>query len=382
MTQADPLRAFISSPMNDYAAYRDAAAQGIRDAGHEPIRVEDFPSNTASPRNSCLDGVRSADVLVLLLFERYGFVTPSGKSATEEEYDEARKSHKNIFVFRQTGVSFEQQQQAFVENVEDYVTGHHRTTFHDPDSLMNAVKKTMTVAKKQDMSRQAPEAAARLNAMISPPQDANGDVWLHSIWTTARDGEDIDIMEMNSPEYIRTIQRMARDDKQPLLSYDCKSRHELRETELTLTQRTDTDAICPEVVLKICRNWTLSIQQQVIYSARGDYTDDFFSVSCLKPSDVKILLTKAWRFASKWWNENDKYRRHDVLYCNTILYHWQDRQFTENPTSGVPMSFGNVGPLQVFAKPRPLSRQNLDEPNSEIELVLNVVGLRIRESNQ
>lgn len=380
MTQADPLRAFISSPMNGYAAYRDAAAQGIRDAGHEPIRVEDFPSDTASPRNSCLDGVRSADVLVLLLFKRYGFVTPSGKSATEEEYDEAGKSHKNIFVFRQTGVSFEQQQQAFVENVEDYVTGHHRTTFHDPDSLRNAVKKTMTVAKKQDMSSQAPKAATRLNAMISPPQDANGDVWLHSVWTTARDGEDIDIMEMNSPEYIRTIQRMARDDKQPLLSYDCKSRHKLRKTELTLTQRTDTDATCPEVVLKICRNWTLSIRQQVVYSCRGDYTDDVLSVYCLKPSDVEMLLTRAWRFAGKWWNENDKYRRHNVLYCNTILYHWQDRLFTENPTKEVPMWHQDAGPLSVFNEPRQLSRQNLDAPSSEIERVIKMVELQIRES--
>ena len=85
--------------------------------------MEDFLSDTASPRNSCLDGVRSADVLVLLLFERYGFVTPSGKSATEEEYDEARRCHKKIFVFRQAGVSLDQNLQAFVEKVEDYVTG-------------------------------------------------------------------------------------------------------------------------------------------------------------------------------------------------------------------------------------------------------------------
>lgn len=368
--------------MDGYADYREAAAQGIRDAGHEPIRVEDFPSDTASPRNSCLDGVGSADVLVLLLFERYGFVTPSGKSATEEEYDEARKCHKNIFVFRQTGVSFDYQQQAFVEKMEDYVTGHYRTSFHDPVSLRSAVKRTMTVAKKQDMSRQAPEAAARLNAMISPPQDANRNVWIHSVWTTACDGEDIDIMKMSSREYLQTIQRMAHNDKQPLLSYECKSRPEQREAEFTLTQMTDGDATCPEVVLKICKNWTLSIQQQVIYPYR-DHTDSILSVYCLKPSSVKTLLTKAWRFANNWWNENDKYRRHNILYCNTILYHWQDRLFTEHPTNEVPMGFGqNVEPLQVFGEPRPLSRQNLDEPSSEIERVLKVVELRIRESNR
>ena len=381
MTHSDRLRAFISSPMKGLAAYREAAAQGIRDAGHQPIRVEDFPSDTASPRNSCLDGVKSADVLVLLLFERYGFVTPSGKSATEEEYDEARRCHKSILVFRHTGVSPDDAQQGFVEKVEDYVGGHQRTCFHDPASLRDAIKRTMSVAKKRDMSR-ASKAATRLNAMISPPQDADRNVWVHSVWTTARDGEDIDVMEMSSQEYLRTIQRMAHDNGQPLLNYDCKSVPKQRATELTLIQTTDDDATCPKVVLKIAKDWTLSIQQQVV-QPYCDPTEYILTAFCLKPSDVRTLLARAWKFAEKWWNRYDSYRRHDVLFCNIILYNWQDRLFTEQPTNRVPMSlYQNNKPLQVFDQPRQLSRQDLEAPSGEIERVLKVIELRLRESNQ
>jgi len=78
-------RVFVSSVMQDYARFRDAAAEGIRQAGCDPVRAEDFPAAHTSPRTACLDGVRSADAVVLLLGGRYGFVGPSGFAATEEE---------------------------------------------------------------------------------------------------------------------------------------------------------------------------------------------------------------------------------------------------------------------------------------------------------
>ena len=71
-------RVFVSSVMEDYRGIRDAASRGIRQAGCEPVRAEDFSAASASPRNACLDGVRSTDALVLLLGAHYGFVGPAG----------------------------------------------------------------------------------------------------------------------------------------------------------------------------------------------------------------------------------------------------------------------------------------------------------------
>ena len=112
MTEPPP-RVFVSSVMEGYKNSRDAASEGIRQAGCEPVRAEDFPAATAFPRNSCLDGVRSADAVVLLLGKRYGFVGPSGLAATEEEYDQAQKNHMPIFVFLQDGER-EAEQQKFI----------------------------------------------------------------------------------------------------------------------------------------------------------------------------------------------------------------------------------------------------------------------------
>src|SRR3712207_7756598 len=83
-------RVFISSLTTGYGAVRDAASQAIERAGCEPVRAEDFPAGTVSPRTACLDGVASCDGLALILGACYGEPTVAGISATEEEYREAR----------------------------------------------------------------------------------------------------------------------------------------------------------------------------------------------------------------------------------------------------------------------------------------------------
>ena len=82
-------RIFISSLMAGYSAVRDAASRAIGRSGCEPVRAEDVPAGTVSPRTACLNGVASSDGLVLILGARYGEPTVAGISATEEEDREA-----------------------------------------------------------------------------------------------------------------------------------------------------------------------------------------------------------------------------------------------------------------------------------------------------
>ncbi len=225
MTLPQPLRAFASSPMKGYNVYRVATCQGVHDAGHLPVCAEDFPSRPASPRNSCLDGVKSADVLVLLLGERYGFVTPSGKSATEEEYEEAKRLHKPIYAFRQEGICPDEHQQKFIAGVEDYVTGHHRACFSDPLSLAQLVAKAMNDAERYgDMTDRTSRATSRLEAMIEcPPNGSNGNACIQSLWTTARVGEVMDALDVISEDYKRSVLEMAHVGDSPIFAYHCRS---------------------------------------------------------------------------------------------------------------------------------------------------------------
>jgi hypothetical protein len=66
------MRVFISSVITGFEECRDAAARAITVLGHEVVRAEDFGAAPDSPQRSCLAGVRSADVVLLLVGSRYG----------------------------------------------------------------------------------------------------------------------------------------------------------------------------------------------------------------------------------------------------------------------------------------------------------------------
>ena len=97
------MKVFISSVITGFEEFREAAADAALTLDHDVIRAEDFGATPDSPQVACLDGVRQADVAVLLLGSRYGETQASGISATHEEYREARES-RSVVAFVQQGV--------------------------------------------------------------------------------------------------------------------------------------------------------------------------------------------------------------------------------------------------------------------------------------
>lgn len=80
------MKIFISSLIAGYEDMRAAAVAAVRSLGHEPVTAETFDAGLTSPRVACLQGVREADLTVILLGGAYGAVQPnSGLSATHEE---------------------------------------------------------------------------------------------------------------------------------------------------------------------------------------------------------------------------------------------------------------------------------------------------------
>lgn len=141
--------------MNGFEEFRDAAFAAIRSLDHEIVRAEDFPASTTSSRVACLQGVREADLVVLILGERYGWSdTHSGLSPTHEEFREALTEGK-VIPFVQTGVTHELAQQAFIDEVENYDTGMHRgRNFVTPEDLRTEV--TRALARHQLSAATAP----------------------------------------------------------------------------------------------------------------------------------------------------------------------------------------------------------------------------------
>ena len=83
------MKVFISSLIAGFGPYRDAARRAVTTLRNEAVMAEDFGAQPNSSQIACLQGVRSADIVVLILGPDYGFV-PSGStiSATHQEYRE------------------------------------------------------------------------------------------------------------------------------------------------------------------------------------------------------------------------------------------------------------------------------------------------------
>jgi hypothetical protein len=136
------MNVFVSSVIGGLEPFREAASRAAKVLGDDVRRSEDFGATTRSPQEACLEGVRWADVVVLLLGERYGDPQGSGLSPTHEEYREA-KSAGTVLAFVQDGVQREESQEAFVEEVRSWSGGVFTGSFTTPEDLADALTRAL-----------------------------------------------------------------------------------------------------------------------------------------------------------------------------------------------------------------------------------------------
>lgn len=133
------MKIFVSSLISGFEDERAAAVAAIKSLGHIPITAEAFGAGVASPRVACLQGLRDADLVVLMLGESYGAIQDiSGLSATHEEYREAKGS-RPVIAFVQEGIQPEARQGEFIREVQDWSGGLFRGGFTDAEHLRQAI---------------------------------------------------------------------------------------------------------------------------------------------------------------------------------------------------------------------------------------------------
>ncbi|WP_394223628.1 DUF4062 domain-containing protein [Priestia aryabhattai] len=92
------LQVFISSTFNDLIEERQAAVEGILNAGHIPAGMELFKSGNESQLETVKRWIDESDVYLLILGGRYGAIEPeSGKSYTHLEYEYALEKKIPLF---------------------------------------------------------------------------------------------------------------------------------------------------------------------------------------------------------------------------------------------------------------------------------------------
>lgn len=137
------MKVFVSSLIGGYEPLRQAARDAITSLGHEPVMAEDFRAQAHSPQVACLQGLRSAEMVVLILVDRYGSLQPgSGVSPTHEEYLEARGT-KPILLFVQEGVDPEPRQAEFLREAQGWQGGMFREGFRSAEQLRTLITRAI-----------------------------------------------------------------------------------------------------------------------------------------------------------------------------------------------------------------------------------------------
>jgi Domain of unknown function (DUF4062) len=135
---------FISSVQSGFEDVRAAARAGVESFGWRAMMAETVGAVPASPQRALLDRVAESDVLVLLVGARYGARQESGLSATEEEFDEARRRGKPILVLRQHGELEPEQQQFLDRATGGWEGGALYGIFRDASDVGLAVARGLT----------------------------------------------------------------------------------------------------------------------------------------------------------------------------------------------------------------------------------------------
>jgi hypothetical protein len=137
------MKVFISSLISGFGPYRDAARRAVTTLRNEAVMAEDFGAQPNSSQIACLQGVRSADVVVLVLGPDYGFVPPGSTiSATHQEYREARET-RPILAFIQQGIDPQPEQKAFIDEVQAWEGGLFRSGFSDAANLQDGITRAL-----------------------------------------------------------------------------------------------------------------------------------------------------------------------------------------------------------------------------------------------
>lgn len=118
---------FVSSVMDGMAAERDAARRTIEGLGGRAILFEHLGGTDDDAQTAYLTGVRSSDIYVGILGERYGRPAPTGYSPTHAEYKEAIDRGLRVSVWATTGPQDGPQQDFLAEVRTFHTTGSYST---------------------------------------------------------------------------------------------------------------------------------------------------------------------------------------------------------------------------------------------------------------
>ena len=359
---------FISSVSEGYEQIRQAAREAITDVGGQPLGFEDFGAKNKSSRNACLDGVRDCDVYVGILGARYGWITPSGLSATEEELKEAVETGKRRLIFVEEVPKREEKQEAFVRRAGDYQTGRFWKKFKAAEDmkkrLETALKEIFGGLMKTFSER---ELKARLGQEAIQPLDSHNDqCWLITSSIPDFQTSLIDDSSFNQENLAKQIFLLGQEGNPPVFEIEAAKSKKL-ERDHWLLEQTGRQNWREGLRLSIVRLYLdgcMAVGMNL--TGREQESDDRLSdIMYVYPDVIEAISGAQLSFLAQVYNHFDPHLRWDRIALMSSLHNIGHRNFAK-PKPGLtshPMSMrSDTGPFLAFDVPRVLERNQLGQP--------------------
>jgi len=189
------MKVFVSSVIKGFETYRAAAREAISLVGSEPIMAEDFPAQSRSSEDACLDGVGRSELYLLILGPRYGPQTRSGLSATEEEYNEACRLRLPVVHFRTTE-PMDADQDRFLNRVSgSWSDGNLYRRVDSEQQLKNEIIRSLSDMNRMGSRRTQPPPQQALDDLLKSVDPRYEEVVLTVAWVP--DGGETSLLGLN-----------------------------------------------------------------------------------------------------------------------------------------------------------------------------------------
>jgi hypothetical protein len=365
-------RVFVSSVIEGFADYRQAARNGIEQAGGEGVLVnEDFPSQASSSRNTCLDAIDSCDVFLLVLGARGGWKTPSGRLVVEEEFEHARALKLPVLVFLED-VPRDADGERLAKILSDYVDGNFRVKFSGTAELRDQIERSLRaiVDTRNNRAMDHDPIAARL----LKPYRFSDQTSLRFAIAPERMEEVFDPLDLASPGFAERMLEIGHRSEVRLFGYlYAKEAPRQEQTWLVIEQPLGNNWSEGRqgVRLTICENGAVLIDTNATGRTKRSNSMDLADIMTASIESVEALLVASFRFTQALYDDKDPYKRHQRFYWNGVLSGMGNRSLVRNPVSQEHSYRVNMGnrdeAIPAFPSSRLIARADLAQPGKEIE---------------
>lgn len=369
-------RVFISSVVNNFKHYREAAGAAVEEASGVPLLVnEDFPALDESARNACLDAVASSDAFILIVGPSGGSVAPSGKLVIEEEYEEARRQKIPIFIFLED-TDRDEAAASLSKAVSDYVDGRFRKTFSSPEELHSAIVNALS--KKLQIMKIPMTDTNQLQAMVQDFGDRSDETRLNVVIAPVREDEVIDPVTMEDTSFRDSLIDLVHSRLVKLFPYNRTTDISFENGHIIVYQRNDHRS-GNFITLSVSEMGTLQVIANVIEQDRNPM--NLKSAFEIDEQLIDNVLQSIFSFAGEFFRQQDPHRKYHDFYYTVALAGIGYRRMgrSSEQKQSYPINMGGNDMVVAFDQPRRIDHNDFDNPAKEIQRVLALLRRQVNQ---